>query len=77
MFLKLGIFFADLIKPCVAHRDFNTRNILLKADMSCVVSDLGFAIHTQGAKFYVNGEEQLAEMASLTDVRKIFCCFCF
>ena len=36
--------------------------------MSCVVADLGFAIHTQASKYFVNGEEQLAETASLTDV---------
>ncbi|CAL4115463.1 unnamed protein product, partial [Meganyctiphanes norvegica] len=58
----------DLVKPCVSHRDFNTRNLLLKNEMSCVVSDLGFAIHTQGSKYYINGEEQHAETSSLTDV---------
>lgn len=58
----------DITKPCISHRDFNTRNLLLTENMSCVVSDLGFAIHTQGAKYYVNGEEQHAETSSLTDV---------
>ncbi|XP_064113906.1 probable serine/threonine-protein kinase roco5 isoform X3 [Macrobrachium nipponense] len=58
----------DITKPCVCHRDFNTRNLLLTENMSCVVSDLGFAIHTQGAKYYVNGDEQHAETSSLTDV---------
>ena len=36
--------------------------------MTCCVADLGFAIHTQGSKYYINGEEQLAETSSLTDV---------
>ncbi|KAK8401940.1 hypothetical protein O3P69_001206 [Scylla paramamosain] len=58
----------DIIKPCICHRDFNTRNLLLTENMSCVVSDLGFAIHTQGSKYYINGEEQHAETSSLTDV---------
>ena len=60
--------FTDLVKPCVCHRDFNTRNLLLNEDMTCCVADLGFAIHTQGSKYYINGEEQLAETSSLTDV---------
>lgn len=58
----------EIIKPCICHRDFNTRNLLLSDNMHCVVSDLGFAIHTQGSKYYVNGEEQHAETSSLTDV---------
>ena len=62
------LLFSDIIKPCICHRDFNTRNLLLTGNMHCVVSDLGFAIHTQGSKYYVNGEEQHAETSSLTDV---------
>lgn len=58
----------DVIKPCISHRDFNTRNLLLADDLTCVVSDLGFAIHTQGSRYYINGEEQHAETSSLTDV---------
>ncbi|XP_071514684.1 uncharacterized protein [Panulirus ornatus] len=58
----------DILKPCVNHRDFNTRNLLLTENLSCVVSDLGFAIHTQGSKYFINGEEQHAETSSLTDV---------
>lgn len=58
----------DIIKPCISHRDFNTRNLLLTENLLCVVSDLGFAIHTQGAKYFINGEEQHAETSSLTDV---------
>lgn len=58
----------DVVKPCISHRDFNTRNLLLAGNMRCVVSDLGFAIHTQGSRYYINGEEQHAETSSLTDV---------
>ncbi|KAG0710835.1 Bone morphogenetic protein receptor type-2 [Chionoecetes opilio] len=58
----------DTKKPCICHRDFNTRNLLLNENMQVIVSDLGFAIHTQGSKYYVNGEEQHAETSSLTDV---------
>lgn len=35
---------SDLGKPCIAHRDLNTRNILVKADLSCCICDLGLAV---------------------------------
>ncbi len=60
--------FPDKIKPAIAHRDFNTRNILVGADLSCVVCDLGFAMKIFGSKYYRNGQEENAEQSSLTDV---------
>lgn len=73
MYLSIYIVYyvSDILKPCVNHRDFNTRNLLLTENLSCVVSDLGFAIHTQGSKYFVNGEEQHAETSSLTDVSSV------
>ncbi|KAK9873236.1 hypothetical protein WA026_021728 [Henosepilachna vigintioctopunctata] len=35
---------SDLGKPCIAHRDVNTRNILVRADLSCCICDLGLAV---------------------------------
>ncbi|XP_017777239.1 PREDICTED: activin receptor type-2A [Nicrophorus vespilloides] len=35
---------SDLGKPCIAHRDINTRNILVKSDLSCCICDLGLAV---------------------------------
>ena len=61
-------YFADKFKPSIAHRDFNTRNILVKADLRCCVCDLGFAMKIQGSKFFRNGQEENAEQSSLTDV---------
>lgn len=34
----------DLGKPCIAHRDINTRNILVRVDLSCCICDLGLAV---------------------------------
>lgn len=56
------------IKMCIAHRDLTSRNILVKDDGSCMVCDFGFAICISGSKYCVNGEEQVAEATSLTDV---------
>ncbi|XP_022199532.2 bone morphogenetic protein receptor type-2 [Nilaparvata lugens] len=32
------------VKPCVCHRDLNTRNILVKDDLSCCLCDFGLAV---------------------------------
>ncbi|KAF4519107.1 hypothetical protein B566_EDAN010528 [Ephemera danica] len=55
-------------KPCVSHRDLNSRNILVKADLSCCICDLGLAMKISGSKYYCNGEEQRAETKSINDV---------
>ena len=58
----------DKEKPCVSHRDLNTRNILVNADLSCSLCDLGFAMKIVGSKYFQNGEEQHAETKSINDV---------
>ncbi|XP_042899660.1 bone morphogenetic protein receptor type-2-like isoform X2 [Parasteatoda tepidariorum] len=58
----------DKVKMCIAHRDLTSRNILIKADGTCMVCDFGFAICISGSKYYLNGEEQIAESTSLLDV---------
>lgn len=56
------------MKPCVSHRDLNSRNILVKQDLSCCICDLGFAMKISGSKYYHNGEEQHAETKSINEV---------
>lgn len=58
----------DKIKPCVCHRDLNTRNILVKGDLSCVLCDLGLAIKLNGSHYYTLEEEKDAETKSISDV---------
>lgn len=58
----------DLEKPCVCHRDLNTRNILVKADLSCCVSDFGFALKMYGPRYECKGEITLAETRSINEV---------
>lgn len=38
------------IKPAVAHRDFKSKNVLLKADMSACIADFGLALIFQPGK---------------------------
>jgi len=59
----------DEKKLSVAHRDVNSRNVLVKADMTCCLCDLGFAIQMEGAHYFHQGEQQHAETTSLSDVR--------
>ena len=63
---------SDKMKPCVSHRDLNSRNILVKTDMSCCLCDLGYAMKISGSKYFYNGEEQHAETKSINDVSS--CC---
>lgn len=59
----------DLEKPCICHRDLNTRNILVKADLSCCISDFGFALKAYGPSYYDEwkGELSLAETKSINE----------
>ncbi|KAL3285541.1 hypothetical protein HHI36_000072 [Cryptolaemus montrouzieri] len=41
---------SDLGKPCIAHRDVNTRNILVRPDLSCCICDLGLAVIPRGTE---------------------------
>ncbi|XP_014662897.1 PREDICTED: serine/threonine-protein kinase par-1-like [Priapulus caudatus] len=58
----------DVHKPPIAHRDINTRNILVQPDGTCVICDLGFAIRTSGSKLIHSGWTDNAEQVSLVDV---------
>lgn len=55
-------------KLCIAHRDINSRNVLVKTDLTCCLCDLGFAMRISGAHYYQNGQELHAETTSLCDV---------
>lgn len=34
-------------KPCIAHRDFKSKNVLVKKDLTCCLSDFGLAMKFQ------------------------------
>ncbi|XP_075219077.1 kinase protein wishful thinking isoform X2 [Lycorma delicatula] len=55
----------DKLKPCVCHRDLNTRNILVKSDLSCCLCDLGLAIQIADSHHCRNEE---ATIKSVSDV---------
>lgn len=59
---------SDLRKPCVCHRDLNSRNVLVKSDLSCCISDFGFSMKTFGPRYEWKGEVTLAETKSINEV---------
>ncbi|XP_043525345.1 bone morphogenetic protein receptor type-2 isoform X2 [Frieseomelitta varia] len=67
-YLHTDVHKGDKSKPCIAHRDINSRNILIKADGTCCICDLGLAVQISGSKYYSNGEAQHAEIKSINDV---------
>lgn len=69
--LHTSINSGNLIKPCIAHRDFNSRNILVKSDLTCCISDFGFALKTFGPRYEWKGAMTLAEHKSLNEVGTI------
>lgn len=58
----------DEYKPCVAHRDFNSRNVLVRADRTCCIADFGFALKVFGSKYEYRGEVAVAETKSINEV---------
>lgn len=59
---------ADMLKTCICHRDLNSRNILVKADLSCCLCDFGFAMKVNGSRYDYQGEMILAETKSIYEV---------
>lgn len=35
---------SDIGKPCIVHRDLNSRNVLVRRDLTCCICDLGLAV---------------------------------
>ena len=54
---------SDKIKPAIAHRDINSRNILVQPDLTCVICDYGFAM-----KLDRHHSEELGDQPTLSDV---------
>ena len=58
-------------RASICHRDINTRNILVRSDLSCCLSDFGFSLKISGSNYFTaggTGETICAESRSLSDV---------
>ncbi|XP_051996751.1 bone morphogenetic protein receptor type-2a isoform X2 [Xyrauchen texanus] len=59
----------DVYKPAISHRDLNSRNVLVKADGSCVISDFGLSMILTGKKPPGHGEEDNSAISEVGTVR--------
>ncbi|XP_032816929.2 bone morphogenetic protein receptor type-2-like [Petromyzon marinus] len=59
----------DQHKPALAHRDLNSRNVLVRGDGSCVLSDLGFTMRLSGQRLVRPGEEEAAAISEVGTIR--------
>ncbi|KAF6203955.1 hypothetical protein GE061_002293 [Apolygus lucorum] len=67
-FLHTEVIKRDSRKPCVTHRDVNSRNILINEDLTCCLADLSLAVKIAGSHYYSLGDELHAETKSINDV---------
>ena len=55
----------EVVKPTVVHRDVNSRNVLVKADLSLCLCDFGFAMKIDTSRLTQSNDQH----SSLADVR--------
>lgn len=55
-----------MYKPAVSHRDLNSRNVLVKADGTCVIIDFGLSMKLTGNRTARAGEEENAAISEVS-----------
>ncbi|XP_031707530.1 bone morphogenetic protein receptor type-2 [Anarrhichthys ocellatus] len=68
-YLHTELFKGDLYKPAVSHRDLNSRNVLVKADGTCVIIDFGLSMKLTGNRPARNGEEENTAISEVGTIR--------
>lgn len=63
----------EVVKPTVVHRDVNSRNVLVKADLTLCLCDFGFAMKIATSRLAQSNDEH----SSLADVLLLSECFHF
>ena len=56
------------LKPVIAHRDLNSRNVLVTNHLSCVICDFGFALAVQSRRSPHDVDVDV-QRSAVTDVR--------
>lgn len=68
--LSLLCLLSDQYKPAVAHRDVTSRNVLVRADLSCVLADFGLSMKLTGNRPCRPGDDDtmaISEVRSCDD----------
>ncbi|KAK2840485.1 hypothetical protein Q5P01_014225 [Channa striata] len=68
-FLHTEIYRADQYKPAVAHRDVTSRNVLVRADLSCVLADFGLSMKLTGNRPCRYGDDETMTISEVGTVR--------
>ncbi|KAJ8410119.1 hypothetical protein AAFF_G00211600 [Aldrovandia affinis] len=68
-YLHTELLRGDVYKPAVSHRDLNSRNVLVKNDGNCVISDSGLSMKLTGNRLVRPGEEENAAISEVGTIR--------
>ncbi|XP_043931029.1 bone morphogenetic protein receptor type-2 [Protopterus annectens] len=68
-YLHTELLGSDQYKPAISHRDLNSRNVLVKNDGTCVISDFGLSMKLTGNRLVRAGEEDNAAISEVGTVR--------
>ncbi|KAA0715934.1 Bone morphogenetic protein receptor type-2 [Triplophysa tibetana] len=68
-YLHTELLRGDVYKPAVSHRDLNSRNVLVKNDGMCVISDFGLSMKLTGNRLVRPGEEDNAAISEVGTIR--------
>ncbi|XP_040912587.1 bone morphogenetic protein receptor type-2-like [Toxotes jaculatrix] len=68
-FLHTELYRGDQYKPAVAHRDVTSRNVLVRADLSCVLADYGLSMRLTGSRSCRPGDDDTMAISEVGTVR--------
>ncbi|XP_035375722.1 bone morphogenetic protein receptor type-2 isoform X2 [Electrophorus electricus] len=68
-YLHTELLRGDSYKAAVSHRDLNSRNVLVKNDGTCVISDFGLSMKLTGNRLVRPGEEENAAISEVGTIR--------
>ncbi|XP_070832469.1 bone morphogenetic protein receptor type-2-like isoform X2 [Chaetodon trifascialis] len=68
-FLHTELCRGDQYKPAVAHRDVTSRNVLVRADLSCVLADFGLSMRLTGIRPCCPGDDDTMAISEVGTVR--------
>ncbi|XP_044072109.1 bone morphogenetic protein receptor type-2-like [Siniperca chuatsi] len=68
-FLHTELCRGDQYKPAVAHRDVTSRNVLVRADLSCVLADFGLSMRLTGSRPCRPGDDDTMAISEVGTVR--------